>query len=305
MARPDSKEIRDLVTDLKALGFSDYESRIFIALKRKSPASAYEISNLSGVPRPNTYSVLKALEARGAVMPISENPVRYVPQQAERLFASIAQQTRDLCDTVTSRLGHLEVDSGAQYVWDLQGEDAVHGKLDEMIATAKTAIWIKSDSKVLHRHEMALREATSERDVRLVIILYGFDAGAFRFNDCCEVYPHEGTGFPMGFADNHFTITVDDREMLTANTDSSVIAAHTANRAIVKMAVSLLRHDFYMAEICSRFGREIRSEFGPQLEDLRKRCYSEEQFEMLERRRKELAELLPDEAQDAQVELMP
>lgn len=287
MNEPIATEMQEVLSDLKSLGFSDYEARVYVALATRSPATAYEISNLSGVPRPNTYSILKALTARKAVMPVSTNPVRYVPQPARRLFNSIADKTRETCDSVADRLADIAKDQAEHYVWNLSGDAAVHGKVDEMIAGAKTAIWIKADAEILRRHQAALRKAATRRKVRLVIILYGEDADEFRFNDRCEVYKHEGSGFPMGFADNHFTLTTDNSAMLTANADRTIVAAHTENHAVVKMAVSLLRHDFYMAEIFRALGPEIDAEFGPHLLSLRQRCYSSDQFAMFEERRDE------------------
>jgi HTH-type transcriptional regulator, sugar sensing transcriptional regulator len=284
-----NNETLTVLSGLKSLGFTDYESRVYLALLTKSPATAYEISNSSGVPRPNTYSALKALASRKAVMPVSANPIRYVPQPPERLFKSIATKTSELCNTVAERLSALTVDPGEHYVWDLSGDAEVHGKVAEMIGTAKSAIWVKADAEILRRHGEVLRKAAVGRGVRLLIILYGDDPDEFRFNDLCEVYEHEGTGFPMGFADNHFTITVDHRQMLTANRDDTVTASHTESRAIVKMAISLLRHDYYMAEIFRAFRSDIDSEFGPNLRRLRQHSYSPEQFALFEERQEERA----------------
>ena len=64
--------------DLKRIGFTDYEARIYVQLLRQSPATAYEIAKHAGVPRPNTYQALEALTQRRAVLPVSENPARYV-----------------------------------------------------------------------------------------------------------------------------------------------------------------------------------------------------------------------------------
>ena len=61
-------------------------------------------------------------------------------------------------------------------------------------------IWLKADTELIRRHKEVLRDATSKRGVRLVIILYGDDPEEFRFNDRCEIHLHEGNGFPMGFA---------------------------------------------------------------------------------------------------------
>src|SRR3546814_1871822 len=105
---------------------------------------------------------------------------------------------------------------------------------------------------------------------------FGFDAEEFRFTERCRIYIHEANGVRMGTADNLFTLAIDQVEMLTAATDGDVIAAHTRNRPIVTMAESLVRHDYYMAEIFNRFGKEIDVAFGPHLRDLRIGCRSEE-----------------------------
>ena len=283
-------ETLTVLSNMKGLGFTDYEARVYLALLAKSPATAYEVSNGSGVPRPHTYSALNALTTRKAIMPVSTNPVRYVPQPPDVLFRTIAAKTGELCESVASRLSEMTVEPGERFVWNLSGDAEVHAKVDEMIANSETSIWFKADAEILRRHASALHEAVTVRRVRLLIILYGDDANEFRFNDLCEVYEHEGTGFPMGFADNHFTLTADHREMLTANCDDTVTASHTESHAIVKMAISLLRHDYYMAEIFRVFRREIDLEFGPNLRELRQHSYTADQYALFEERQREQAD---------------
>ena len=279
MAKTDSTPTRGILADLRTLGFTDYEAKVYLALVEGSPATAYEISHSSGVPRPNTYSALRALAARSAVMPVSENPVRYVPQAPDRLFKSIASQTGRLCSDLSDRLSELAGSPQDQYVWNLRGEAEVHSKLEEMITNAKQDIWIKAAPETLRVHKAALRAAASKRRVRLMVILFGDDPGEFRFNRRCEIYVHEGSGVRMGTADNLFTIAIDHNEMLTANMDGDIYAAHTANSAVVKMALSLIRHDYYMAEIFHQFIDQIDEVFGPHLRDLRLRSYTAEQIE--------------------------
>ncbi len=283
-------EALTVLNSIRSLGFTDYEARAYLALLTKSPATAYEVSNGSGVPRPNTYSALNALAARKAIMPVSTNPVRYVPQPPDVLFRKIAVRTSELCDSVANRLSEMTVDPGERFVWNISGDSEVHAKVVEMIANSGTSVWFKADAEILRRHVAALREAVTVRHVRLLIILYGDDPEEFRFNDLCEVYEHEGTGFPMGFADNHFTLTVDHREMLTANCEETVTASHTESHAIVKMAISLLRHDYYMAEIFRVFRKEIDLEFGPNLRKLRQHSYSPDQYSLFEERQRKQAE---------------
>jgi hypothetical protein len=44
------------------------------------------------------------------------------------------------------------------------------------------------------------------------------------------------------------------------------------------MANTLIRHDFYMAEITARFGVQIEEAFGPHLRDLRMNSFTEAQI---------------------------
>jgi sugar-specific transcriptional regulator TrmB len=259
--------------DLKRIGFTDYEARIYVQLLRQSPATAYEIAKRAGVPRPNTYQALEALTQRRAVLPVSENPARYIAADPQQLFDTIARQTRSLCSDLAKRLSAVTAPPEDQYVWTLRGEPSVHDKIDALIEDAREVLWIKAADEVLRRHADTLR-AAAQRGVEALIVLFGFDAAEFQYNDRWRVYIHESNGVRMGTADNLFTISVDRTAMLTARLDGEVVAAHTRNKPIVNLAQSLVRHDYYMSEIFARFGPQIEQAFGPHLRDLRLACFS-------------------------------
>lgn len=275
-----------IFNDLKRLGFTEYEARVYVQLLRESPATAYEIAKSAGLPRPNTYHALEALARRGAVLPVSENPVRYVAAEPRALLDAISRQTTALCADLGTELASLAPQIDDQYVWSVRGDAAVHDKIDALIADSAESIWIKAADEVLRRHKDSLREA-AERGVALLIVLFGTDAEEFRFTEACRIYIHEANGVRMGTTDNLFTLAIDHVEMLTAAMDTpavhgvetgNVVAAHTRNRPIVTMAESLVRHDYYMAEIFARFGAEIEAAFGPHLRELRTACFSAEQL---------------------------
>jgi sugar-specific transcriptional regulator TrmB len=259
--------------DLRRVGFTDYEARIYVQLLRQSPATAYEIAKRAGVPRPNTYQALEALTQRRAVLPVSENPARYVAADPQQLFDTIARQTKSLCADLAKRLSAVSSPPDDQYVWTLRGDASVHDKIDALIEDAREVLWIKAADDVLHRHVDALR-AAAQRGVEALIVLFGFDAAEFQFNERWRVYIHESNGVRMGTADNLFTISVDRTAMLTARMDDEVVAAHTRNKPIVNLAQSLVRHDYYMAEIFAQFGPQIEATFGLHLRDLRLACFS-------------------------------
>ena len=55
---------REILSGLRQLGFTDYEARIYVQLLKTNPATAYEVSKATGVPRANTYAALEALAQR-------------------------------------------------------------------------------------------------------------------------------------------------------------------------------------------------------------------------------------------------
>ncbi|MBD3764774.1 MAG: TrmB family transcriptional regulator [Rhodobacterales bacterium] len=266
----------DLIADLKQLGLSEYEARVYVQLLRDSPATAYEVSKNAAVPRPNTYNALESLAQRGAVIPVSEGPTRFVPAPPAEFFGAIARQTDALCDSVRQRLDQVTQPVSDQNVWPLRGDVQVHDKIAAMIDASQKMLMIKASDEVLLRHVDVLRAAAA-RGVGMLIVLFGTDKSPFEFNDRCRVYLHEGNGVRMGKTDNLFTIAADHAEMLTATTLDEVMAVHTRNEPIVNMAESLVRHDFYMAEIFLRFGDQIYDTFGLYLRDLRLACFTPEQ----------------------------
>jgi len=269
-----------LAKDLQALGFSDYEARAYIALLEFSPATAYEISKVAGLPRANTYGALESCTQKGAVQPLSQNPIRYVPVEPQELLSRIASDTSTRCSQLASRLTKLRTDDCRQLVWIIQGEKKVNAKIAEMINESRVHVWIKAHENVIETHKVALQEA-SDRGVRILIILFGLDSSLFQFNDNVRIYLHEGNGVRVGNADNLLTIATDFKTALTANMLGEVNAAFTRNEQIVTMAETLIRHDMYMAEIFNRFGPLIDDAFGPYLLSLRRKYFSQNQLSEL------------------------
>jgi len=265
-----------LVQDLRLIGFTEYEARVYIQLLRQSPATAYEIAKACGVPRPNTYNALDSLSKRGSVQPVSENPLRYVAAPPDRHLMAIGRRTMAVCDQLVHELSRLGTPDDDPYVWNVQGDAAIHRKIGELIEQSRTSIRAKASTEMLRGHAKALR-AAAKRGVELLIVLFGTDPEEFRFGPNCRIYLHENTGVRMGTADNLFTLTIDHKQVVTATTDN-LTAFYTRNHAVVQMANTLIRHDYYMAEIHSRFGAAIDDAFGPHLRDLRLASFTEEQI---------------------------
>ena len=62
----------DLLNQFIKIGFTEYEAKVYLALLRKHPATGYQLSKESGVPRSMVYEALKRLHARGAALETAE-----------------------------------------------------------------------------------------------------------------------------------------------------------------------------------------------------------------------------------------
>lgn len=267
----------DVRADLRKLGFTEYEARIYVQLLRQDePSTAYEISKNAGVPRPNSYNALENLTQRGAVLPVSEQPTCYVATPPEDMMSNYARQTAALCTQVSARLKDLSRPVEDRFVWTINGDDAVRDKIDTLIDTATQMLLIKAPDDILRAHKSALVRA-GQRGVAMLIVVFGPDTEEFRFGSQCRTFIHEGNGVRMGSTDNLFTITADHREMITARMNEDAQAVHSRNQTIVNVAESLIRHDYYMAEIFLKFAPQIDAVFGQHLRDLRLACFTPEQ----------------------------
>lgn len=270
-----------MISDLKALGFTEYEARIYIETLQAGgvPKTAYEIAKISGVPRSNTYSALEVLTRKGAVLPVTENPVSYVAANPKDLLDKLAAQTSKICERLATNLDSLAPKAENQYVWILRGEENIDTDIQKLIESCSQSIWIKASDTVLRKHAQTLKKAVLKKGITLLVVLFGSDKTEFEYNENCKIYIHENDGTRMGKADNLFTIVADHKEMITVNAADEFIGARTQSPPIVTMAVSLIRHDYYMAEIFQKFGDQITEEFGRYLFKLRMNSYTPEQVE--------------------------
>lgn len=272
-----------LIADLKKLGFTEYEARTYLTLLEDYPATAYEVGKRGGLLRANVYSALEALDNRGAVQIVSENPAKYVPVDPKIVLEVIARNTSSLCTDVTQRLETAVPQHKQDYVWLLKGEDNIHHRIGEIVAGAHKHVWIKAHEELLQAHLPALREAC-ERGVQVLLVIFGEPEPEQRFNlgPSATIYLHEGNGVVVGLGNSLLTLTSDFEVALAANMADGGHGALAQNKLVVNLADSLLRHEIYLAEIFAHHGKEIDERFGPYLHNLRAKYFSTDQARVLE-----------------------
>lgn len=271
-ARTPAKAIRaNLLEGLQQLGFTDYEAQAYVALARAHPSTAYEVAKLTALPRANVYNVLRSLEAKGAIQPISEDPVRYVPCDSGEFFGQIEKRTTTLCNDVIQGLREDVRADDDVYVWVVRGDSEVHVKIASLISAATSRVWIKAPARLVQPFLPVIVEAAA-RDVEVILVLFDADIETFSRHPGIKAFLHEGDGSSHGTAaDVMLTLAVDSRDVVIASHAGEALASHARNPSIVYVIQTLLLHEIYLCEIFDAFGPELVRRFGDRLLKLRKK----------------------------------
>jgi sugar-specific transcriptional regulator TrmB len=264
------KAIQPIIQEMMALGFSDYEARVYIALARSDALTVYEISKLTGVPRPNVYSAVERLMQRNAAHAVGKRPARYLAVQPKTLFGDIRKATDDRCAELTKQLAAFDAIKDNQFAYTVTGTQQVRKKLDQLICQSKRTIWFKATDDLIAANYRALKSAAS-RGVKIVIVLFGEIPTLPKFPRNVSLYLHDNNGIRLGIADQQFTIVSDGEEAFIANIRGEYYGIHTQSPPIVRVSELLLRKDVYLAEILKKFGPMIEEEYGPLLAALRRK----------------------------------
>ena len=124
----------DPIGRLVELGFSEYEAKVYVALLKENPATGYQVSKVSGVPRSMVYEVLGKLTARGAAMELrKEGKTQYAPIPPRDFLNQLHRQYEDLVVSLKDDLTALDAASDLEYVWNIEGYENVIAKAREMI----------------------------------------------------------------------------------------------------------------------------------------------------------------------------
>ena len=112
----------NLQANLAAIGFTEYEAKVYLALLRDSPTTGYQLSKKAGVPRSMVYEALGRLDVRGAVLKSGEGKaVLYRPLPPDVLLARHEQEQRQLVQSLSSGLRKLYTASDEDLFWSISG----------------------------------------------------------------------------------------------------------------------------------------------------------------------------------------
>ena len=214
------------------LGFTQYEAKAYVSLLQQYPATRYELSKNSGVPRSAIYDVINRLESYGAVSAISANPEKYVPLPPDQFLKMLEQRYSQKIESFRNSLTDVKINIESEQLWNISGHQNLVSKAEEMIDGAQEALYISAWRSEVLQLEKKIRKA-HDRGVKIVM---------FSFTEIPRiglVYSYDIEEEELEKVWDHKIVIVRDHEELLmgeVNRKVEKKVAWTMNKAIVEIA---------------------------------------------------------------------
>lgn len=244
-----------ILAEIQKLGFSQYESKAYVALLQNSSVTGYELSKRSGVPRSMIYEVINKLVDRGAIYTVPSEPIKYCPVPAKVLLKRLRRNIDNSFEFLEQSLASLGYVSDLDVISHISGNENVINEIYSIIDDSKQELWLSvwdPQASLLERNV----EKAVERNVKVLSIVYGnlqCRLGATFHHDYMtpEVVKERIGG--------KLTVAVRDKEeVIIANVfeNSIALAVKARDPALVLVATEFIRHDIMIEAITRHFGPE-------------------------------------------------
>lgn len=244
-----------LLSDLMALGLTEYEGKIYLALLKESPTNGYQLSKRTGVPRSMVYEALGRLHARGAVLKSGdERTTIYRPLPPEQLLGRYDRQHRELIDNLQDSLTNIYDSQAEESLWSISGEDAIYSYASQMIQKAANEIYLVMGDDSLEQLREAIHTSCAT-DVSVGALLTG--DGEL---ECDQVSHHPPAESEIQGLENMLVVVIDGQECLIANLAMDMTATVTSNKNLV-----LISRQFVWMEL---FAQRVYESLEPAQLDL-------------------------------------
>lgn len=227
-----------LLAKLHHLGFTEYEAKVYLALLRSHPATGYQVSKNSGVPRSMVYQTLQKLINKKAVFTLLSRPVTYSPVAPEEVIGNMKKLFLATADGLMHDLRQAEISRPLQYAVNISGSNQVLRRAREMIIGAKKSLVLAADAVQIKALTEELLQAQN-RGLDMNLLVYGNLQTPFS-----RVYQH-----PQGHREQIFAMVADAKEVLVAE----ALAAHDLTGmyaqapGVVLIVTRFIKSEMFMA----------------------------------------------------------
>ena len=136
-----------LISQLSEFGFTQNEAKAYLTLLQHHPATGYEVSQYSGVPRSAIYDILRKLELGGIVYPEGEKPVYYNPIPPDQLTNKLASRFEHNIHELREGLNDVNTALTRETTWNIKGYKAMIDQARSLIDNAEKSIFMSMWAK--------------------------------------------------------------------------------------------------------------------------------------------------------------
>lgn len=255
------------VSSLTSFGLTEYEAKVYLALATKGVQKASMLADVSDIPRPHVYSVIKLLHEKGLIIIIPEKVAKYQAVPIDTVLKKLLQDRmesikslesigKDLTQMITeTRPGVAEDNSEKVRLYNGRWAiiDLIHKMMDRSQTSCKfitndrsfamTAAAYEQDLAALKKKKIAAQFLLPvERDTLSMVEMLAKNASIRHLDsmDRLEILDpgeHESTFLRV--------VVIDDSEVLfvrsnPGGTDESAI--WTAQKELARMISLMFRH---------------------------------------------------------------
>ncbi len=258
--------MKNLIDELKNIGLNSYESKVYIALLKKYPATGYEVSQLADIPQSRAYDALKSLENENLVTSNNEKPQKFTPISPKELTRRYKRKMSTTLDYLEKNLPQIQ-DTYYEPLHNIEGYDNILNKLKEIINNAKSSIYLEiwnEDYKLL---ENEIKNAY-ERDMDIKIIGYGDIRTNYGL-----LYLHQGgREIEYGAGSRLIFLLADSVECVFGRIQQSV--TWTMNVDISFLLKEFIVHDMYLLDVGQNFPEQLKYFYGAGFKKLKQKILS-------------------------------
>lgn len=247
--------MKNIISLLQNIGFTQYESRAYLALLQHSNVSGYELAKNSGIPASKIYHILTKLVDRELVLVIDSEPRKYLPVPPDEILGRMKLDYLDTVDELRLKLNkvYAEETLASNYIWHLSDREQIVRKVRQFITEARQLIYLSVWDEEVDEIQDSLIEAAA-RDVKITIVHFGKKVLGIGTE-----YPHgREHHIRLARGGRRITLIIDDELVVVGHfsEDGQCNAAWTANPGLVLLAKDYINHDVYTIRIQERFGEE-------------------------------------------------
>lgn len=249
----------DMLQNLMAIGFTEYEAKVYLALLRENPATGYQLSKVAGVPRSMVYEALGRLDVRSAVLRTDDRRATlYRPVPPDILLDRYEKEQQVLLSDLRKSLNAVFDSQHEEYYWTLKGQGSVLSFATQMVESSEKEIMLVINDADLEYLRPQLIEA-NERGVLISALLTG--DGVFEFGQVIRHPPRESEAQEL----IHMLVLVsDNKQVLIANKDIETTATITSNANLVLIARQFVWMELFAQRIYAQLGTELLENLDPQ-----------------------------------------